>query len=351
MLTLLDVLAPLTASTDLSTHPTLSKPFTAKTLTDLVSQSCNIMRKENSSLWQVRHLWTSLCGDSTWVPCETMAGPNDIELYTDDLLARHLQSLAKGEASPVAAVNGDVQNGSVSSGSNTLGSTKEAQKLSANAQENADVSMADADVADGADGPTSATKASEARVGKNGSTKGERHDANGDGKSTDDHQNDEAAKASSGNKESHAGGDAANEARPEINGNQAPVTTTDNAEQPFIHPMFIPPPEAKPDRNLGLPEAEADDIRRLLALYVQKQEEVCRGAKRLHQGLLRAERLRADVLHWSKAEAHAGANRDMSDGEDWYDKEEWGLTEDLKKGQDEEEEDTTTTQKKTRARR
>jgi hypothetical protein len=41
----------------------------------------------------------------------------------------------------------------------------------------------------------------------------------------------------------------------------------------------------------------------------------------------------------------------MSDGEDWYDKEAWGLVEDLKKGQDEEEEDTTTTGKKTRNRR
>ena len=41
----------------------------------------------------------------------------------------------------------------------------------------------------------------------------------------------------------------------------------------------------------------------------------------------------------------------LSDGEDWYDKEEWGLTEDLKKGQDEEEEDTTQTQKKTRNRK
>jgi len=41
----------------------------------------------------------------------------------------------------------------------------------------------------------------------------------------------------------------------------------------------------------------------------------------------------------------------MSDGEDWYDKEEWGLEEDLKKGQDEEEEDAATTAKKTRTRR
>jgi hypothetical protein len=66
---------------------------------------------------------------------------------------------------------------------------------------------------------------------------------------------------------------------------------------------------------------------------------------------LKAERLRKEVLHWSKAEAHCGPNRDMSDGEDWYDREEWGLAEDLKKGQDEEEEETTTSGKKTRARR
>ena len=124
-----------------------------------------------------------------------------------------------------------------------------------------------------------------------------------------------------------------------------------DAEASYIHPMFLPPPNAKMDRNLGLPENEAEDIRRLLALYVQKQEEVCRGASRLHMGLLKAERLRKDVLHWSKAEAHCGPNRDMSDGEDWYDKEEWGLTEDLKKGQDEEEEDTQTTGKKTRNRK
>jgi hypothetical protein len=57
------------------------------------------------------------------------------------------------------------------------------------------------------------------------------------------------------------------------------------------------------------------------------------------------------VMKWAKAEGHVGPNRDMSDGEDWYDKEEWGLEEDLKKGQDEEEEDAATTAKKTRTRR
>ena len=63
MLTISDILAPLTATTDLPTHPTLSKPFTSSTLSTLVADSNEMMRKENTSLWKVRHLWTALCGD------------------------------------------------------------------------------------------------------------------------------------------------------------------------------------------------------------------------------------------------------------------------------------------------
>ena len=91
--------------------------------------------------------------------------------------------------------------------------------------------------------------------------------------------------------------------------------------------------------------------RRLLQLWVQKQDEVIRGTRKLYEGLLKADRLRKTVLKWSKAEAHSGPNREMSDGEDWYDKEEWGLVDDLKKGHDEEEEDQQQTQKKTRNRK
>lgn len=127
--------------------------------------------------------------------------------------------------------------------------------------------------------------------------------------------------------------------------------TPDSSTEPFIHPYFLAPPSSYPDRDLGLPKHEAEEARRLLQLYVQKQEEVCRGAQRVYDGLLKADRYRHMVMKWSKAEGHVGPNRDMSDGEDWYDKEEWGLEEDLKKGQDEEEEDAATTAKKTRTRR
>jgi hypothetical protein len=125
----------------------------------------------------------------------------------------------------------------------------------------------------------------------------------------------------------------------------------DSSTEPFIHPYFLVPGSSRPNRDLGIPKHEAEETRRLLQLYIQKQEEVCRGAQRVYDGLLKADRYRRMVMKWAKAEGHVGHNRDMSDGEDWYDKEEWGLEEDLKKGQDEEEEDATTTAKKTRTRR
>ena len=118
---------------------------------------------------------------------------------------------------------------------------------------------------------------------------------------------------------------------------------------PEIHPLFKIPDSAIPDKDFGLPKAEADETRRLLTMYTQKQEEVCRGAEKLYDGLLQADRQRMMVFKWCKADAHVG---EMSDGEDWYDKEEWGLEEDLEKGHNDEDGDTNAIQgKKTRGRR
>ena len=116
-----------------------------------------------------------------------------------------------------------------------------------------------------------------------------------------------------------------------------------------IHTLFKIPERAIADKNFGLPSNEADETRRLFTMYVQKQEEVCRGAEKLYHGLLRADRQRKETLNWCKAEGHVG---EMSDGEDWYDKGEWGLEADLAKGQDEDDGDPNPIQgKKTRGRR
>lgn len=74
-------------------------------------------------------------------------------------------------------------------------------------------------------------------------------------------------------------------------------------------------------------------------LYVQKQENIVRQLSTLYDGLQRADRLRWETYRACKAEGHmvpdgkGGVVTEMSDGEDWYDAEDWGLTaRDLKDG-------------------
>ncbi|CEI60798.1 hypothetical protein FVEN_g2541 [Fusarium venenatum] len=367
-----NILAPLTSSTALPTHPTLSKPFTSKTLTRLVDQGCDIMRKENRSLWKVRHLLTALCGDYTWAPCEMMVRPADVELYTDNHMARHLLALSQAVSALPAITNGDVgvtQNG-VIAGDAVLDTTLVGETMDKDTAEDADITMTDAGTADPDDSHLEdAGEAEKMDVEKSADTNS--NIPNGEQAPAEQSDSAKVIQVESTN----VANDGLNEQkqdkiradRAETSGQQATsgvhqqselveriipdASLVSEGEDDFIHPLFLAPAGARPDRDIGLPDQEAEDIRRLLALYVQKQEEVCRGAKKLFLGLLKAEQLRKDVLHWSKAEAHSGLNRDMSDGEDWYDKEEWGLAEDLKKGQDEEEEDVQTTGKKTRNRR
>ncbi|MCJ1314193.1 hypothetical protein MMC25_007873 [Agyrium rufum] len=120
------------------------------------------------------------------------------------------------------------------------------------------------------------------------------------------------------------------------------------SETSAVHPLFNINPDAVPDINYGLPPGLAEDARISLFLWVQKQEEVVRGAIRLYEGLLKADTMRKSVMSWCKAEAHLG---EFSDNEDWYDKEEWGLEENLAKGQLEEEDEGVHQGKKTRGRR
>lgn len=135
----------------------------------------------------------------------------------------------------------------------------------------------------------------------------------------------------------------------------SPTSSADTTTSlPTPHPLFLIPDTVRPDTNFGLPAAEAEETRRLLWSYIQKQEETVRGFEHMLESLLRACRMKTDVLEWCKAEGHVG---EMSDGEDWYDREKLGLAEgeDLKKGTDEDEVETVdesrTTGKRGRGRR
>ncbi|KAK8045292.1 hypothetical protein PG993_005316 [Apiospora rasikravindrae] len=361
------ILAPLTSLTDLASHPTLARPYTSKTLTDLTTQACNIMHKENAALWKVKHLLTKLTGDHVWVPCELMIGPNDLDMYRNDYLANGMsKASASSESAQLMlerALGGASTNGQPSVDGETPSVNKDGMgSRNDESEADADTSMVDAD---GPLNPKTNGNQISSEDGDNAKRPSETDEDSRPPTGTSQHGEDGGSRPDSKMTDARGApvtnGDSSNGnllQKALLNGKDVSrmaesttSTTSDGLDEMFIHPIFIAPRSAHPDRDLGIPEAEADDVRRLLQLWVQKQEEVCRGAKRLYEGLLRADRLRKTVFQWSKYEAHSGPNRDMSDGEDWYDKEEWGLDEDLKKGQDEEEEDTTQTTKKTRTRR
>ncbi|KAL2266200.1 hypothetical protein VTJ83DRAFT_5552 [Remersonia thermophila] len=389
------LLAPLTSVTDLPSHPTLSRPFTSTALTELVQQAMTLMHKENKALWKAKPLLTKLIGDNTWAPCGLMAAPDDQDarLFTDTMsffnrprarpaaipTANGIPAgVAPDETAEKKTMGAEAgKKGQETQPTHAADSTEQDGKAESKTQD--DETLPDADGAPSGSakepGPPGKTQPGDGKQAGCDATRGGSDPASSDSHASkpngqEDVEMTEAAA-------SRAAPEPQNATRPDgapatdahatapssasiaataaaISAALEPPTAEEDAallDELFIHPLFRLPTQAHPDRDLGLPEQEAEEVRRLLLLYVQKQEEICRGARKLAEGLLRADRLRRQVFGWAKAEAHCGPNRDMSDGEDWYDREEWGLTEDLKKGEDDVEEDTTQTQKKTRNRK
>jgi hypothetical protein len=122
---------------------------------------------------------------------------------------------------------------------------------------------------------------------------------------------------------------ATNGNKPHSNGNR--TNSTSPTPEIQIHPMYQPP-SFNPNRS----QHPIDDaFLAAIQTYVAKQEEVVRLHDELYQGLLNADRMRKEVFRWCKAQGHIG---ELSDGEDWVDLEEWGLTPaELIKGREEEE--------------
>jgi hypothetical protein len=347
-----------------------------------------MVQKELASLWRIKHLLTRLSGDDTWIPCESVETDNDFALFFDErdqgqsLLKRGIArdeadhgstgTMTSDDIDPTTKLltmeahtgepatetlrvsndqnsNGDAQaaivtehtglesraplpNGKTSPESSTALSTSKLEQLT-RVQSNMELDEV----------PTGAQ--SEALTSLNQPADNPAESTETDLMEIEPGLDDQEDLPIPTRMRTRAQAQAASD---NTAASRTRSITPEAGNEGFIHPYFLAPPSSHPDRNLGLPQHEADETRRLLQLYIQKQEEVCRGAQKVYDGLLRADRCRKLVMKWAKAEAHV---RDMSDGEDWYDKEEWGLDEDLKKGQDEEEEDAATTAKKTRTRR
>jgi hypothetical protein len=387
---------PLTSASDLPDHPTLSKPFLSNTLTELTQHAGNMVQKEKASLWRIKHLLTRLSGDNTWIPCEKVEAEDDVTLFfderekiratigkvvaKDDADQASTGTLVSEEGEPVGLIDAvahathtalNALKESNTGGNGVSQSLVQDSVVTSNARPGVEEKNGSSELVKLNTSPT------QGRPKKNGP-----EPVQGDTTETADEvmevevavkeavsqieETDVPPVEEVGGMDVDAGAEDPEEApvprrmRTRAQAQAASDNTTSSRTRSaspdfdtdgFIHPYFLAPKSSHPDRDVGLPPNEAEETRRLLQLYIQKQEEVCRGAQRIYDGLLRADRYRQLVMKWAKAEAHVGVNRDMSDGEDWYDKEEWGLDEDLKKGQDEEEEDAATTAKKTRTRR
>ncbi|KAI9644480.1 hypothetical protein NHQ30_006501 [Ciborinia camelliae] len=361
-----ELLAPLTAASDLPDHPSLSQPFTSKVLTELTRNAGEMVQKEMASLWKIKHLLTRFSGHDTWIPCESVETEYDAQFFETETERHRAQvkriekehadmmsivALASESDDSVAAsglmimgVEGDAASGVAAlRGPKGKGKASDVDKDMSSTSANGEI--ADSSTANDTGNNTEMAPGSIARpedvdmVQEDSQGPGDVMDLEPMAEDTEDNPIPRRMRTRA---QAQAVFDNATRSRsitPDLNG------------EPFVHPYFLAPESSLPDRDLFLPHVEADELRRLLVHYIQKQEEIIRGAQRVYEGLLRADRLRHLVLKWTRAEGHVGDNRDMSDGEDWYDKEEWGLDEDLKKGQDEEEEDAATTAKKTRTRR
>lgn len=387
------LLCPLKHPSELPTHPSLSQPYTSEALERMTVAVEEKLRQERSLLWRARTLHQQFLGDGGWVPCGALETVDDRWIFEPRMIdvsqgtpaGRHRQSRigtpsangafnASEEApfpaesalgaqqTPNGVTGHDVemaeipQESALSSVNNDPDQIKEPKSEEAYAPVN-DLPPHPTRENDSAQESKSNQPADENEPVGPGRNHGQNGDAETRPEGNETHEDETEQDA-----EMHDGSSpepprrmtTRAQANATHTGSQSPISSADTSSTfPIPHPLFLTP-NVLPDANFGLPASEAEETRRLLWSYIQKQEETVRGFEHMLDSLLRACQMKAKVLEWCKAEGHVG---EMSDGEDWYDREEWGLGEgeDLKKGTDEDEVETVdesrTTAKRGRGRR
>lgn len=381
-----ELLRPLTAASELATHPSLSVPYKSKALTQMVDQTSEMLRRERASLWKAKQLLLRFRGDADWVPSETFETEVDEMMLlpgneNDGLGERGTEELgsavpsvpdliepvtvtverqdgnASGEQEQVNTVMVDAMDG-VEAVDMALQQAVEAQdRAETDARTVQELEKEGKEMSDGrsksdanhhlptpsgepetgvADAPASAIDnpaLSDAR------RSAERAHEGGDGAESE-HTSGSGKETNGTSTNVHAMTTRAR-ARSPVATSTSPAPSSAASDVPAISPWFLIPPTSLPDRDCGLPPAEADQTRKLLLSYVQKQDQIVRSLETLYSGLSRADRLRRDIFRSAKAQGHVHDDgrgnmvTDMSDGEDWYDPEDWGLTKaDLRVGKD-----------------
>ncbi|EEP80892.1 predicted protein [Uncinocarpus reesii 1704] len=394
------LLAPLKHPSELPEHPSMAEPYKSKAISHMVDLIDKRLRQERYALWQAKKVHRQLLGDTPWIPCGAVEKPQDRAIFEPAfLLPKDLQQLGSSLPDHNAHSNchsSVAQPSHLDQGSSLdIEPNPRPQPLTNGPTTSEAFSREDCemlDVLDDKDNEVDAqmedvnpsqtdnskTGVSESRDkppgsgtepieipgilipdGENGQDLENKQD--GDAKENDTSSPTQIPKAEMEIDDDPLDTAIADEESPEPprrmttraqanqvtqqDGSQPPSPTVsgDTANASDIEPDDTTPhplyrfPSIKIDGNCGLPVIEAEETRHLLWAYIQKQSETVRLFADILEMLRKSYRMKEDVFEWCKAEGHLG---EMSDGEDWYDREKWGLEgEDLKKGADEEEQE------------
>lgn len=343
---------PLTAASDLPNHPSLSAPYTSKYLDEMIANVSENLRREQENLVTMKRLLTTLRGDADFAPCGVLDTDYDSLLMRGQGLGSVHNARGMSAPSSIADVQ-TLVNGSVASEITANGT------MPGPTTNGAGVTTADIAILDAADTSADGIPAVAEPDGGLLSASTTRDDAvGGPVQALPTTENDADVPMTNGQEgEATERDDEDTDSLPishrmttraqanKTSGDMSVDTASQADSVPPIHPFFMFPPSATGDAQAGLPQKEAEEARGYLAHYVAKQEEVVLNFRQLEETLLQAQRKRKMVVKWCKAEGHVG---EMSDGEDWYDMDEWGLDVPLKKGDEEVEEDVGISGKKTR---
>lgn len=345
----------------------MSQPYKSKALKTMTKAIERKLWQEKQLLWRARNLHRIFLGDSRWMPCGKVETPDDRYLFESRIV--------NGEAESSSAT-GPEQSRIATPAQVGVSEPRVDGVVDRNGQgsrtADADVEMADAPLEPNNDANEKDTKKPKSEDADAMIIEPPRHEqdasegpSNGpisedkksteskEGQEEDEHAHDGSSPEPPRRMTTRAQTNAANPHQDNDSLNHSPSPSTDAASTlPSVHPLFLVPESIRQDPTFGLPPNEAEETRRLLWSYIQKQEETVRGFEHMFMSLLRAYQMKDEVFEWCKAEGHL---HEMSDGEDWYDGEKWGLAEGeyLKKGADEDEvveDDTRTTGKRGRKR-
>lgn len=375
--TLIELLCPLRHPSELAAHPTLSPPFLDSALPDMIKSTEETLRQERANLWRAKNLSRQFMGDEAWVPCGVTQGADDWDLFDPKPKVPIHTTSRKRKRNPENGVSQNGINGHdpIESDKNhevAHSKSNDPQTHSKNLNKDATKNPTEPVLTDSIPEQSIEEKSAPDRDepmtnGVHTESAAPYPEDNSQNPPTDPENSKETEDESSKTEaelneqeQEQPENPSEDETLPvptrritralaaEHNDSTAatpplsPKSTTSSVDSDLLQtdPIFLLPPllaaNHRTPRSLlrfGIPVDELLETRRLLIMFIQKQEETVRGYEAVVAKLIKAKRMRDKVWQWCKVEGHVG---ELSDGEDWIDAEMWGLKpEDLKKGTDE----------------